>query len=98
VLCDRRSSARSDRSDYVASPVTERTWGHYANALGMRHLEHWPKSGYEMVISGRRRASAKPADLPVVQSTRFTCVTNLGTALGIELLPMLLVIADEVIA
>ena len=58
-----------------------------------------PKRTAKLVFTLRRFQGEKPADLPVLRSTKFEFVLNLEAAktLGLKVPPALIALADEVL-
>jgi putative ABC transport system substrate-binding protein len=87
-------AARHGIAAAFSSPSFARLGG--LMSYGTDTVETWHQVG---TYTGRILKGAKPAELPVVQSTKFKFVINMQTAraLGIEVSPGILSSADEVI-
>lgn len=65
-------------------------------SYGVNSSDVWRRAGFDV---GQILQGAKPSDIPIYQPTRFELVINLKTAraLGLQMPPIILTGADEVI-
>jgi ABC-type uncharacterized transport system substrate-binding protein len=94
------------RDDMVARAARQAipaiyVWSEFTAAGGLIAYGNSLAEGYKQVgnYTARILRGAKPADLPVMQPSRFRFTINLKTAktLGLTIPPSLLILADEVI-